>query len=187
MIRADLNKSGVMDGTVLLFVDDPFFLKSMCHSLKHLKTSVITAGNRQEALELCSNYEVDLALLDVRQQGHEAMQVLARLKKSQPDTEVILLSDPDHVAEAMEGMRHGAYEDITVPFELNSFIKKIQSALRRRKARRTMGRHESVLDMFENTMVAATFAQAGEFETAREINRDRCTGHRRNTSTRKRV
>ena len=161
-----------MNSTVLLVVEDPSFLQNLSGSLNHLKTSVVTAGNKHEALEVCSNHEFDLALLDIRQQGYDAMQVLARLKKNQPGTEVILLSDPENIALAMEGMRLGASDDITVPFDIDSFIKKIKSALKRRKTLLKASRKRSLLNVFEDTMVATTFAEAGEFETAQKIYKD---------------
>jgi len=158
-----------MSSTVLILVEDSSFLENLSESLKRLKASVVKAGNKHEALEVCSNHEVDLALLDVRCQGKDAMQVLARLKKSQPETEVILLSDPKNIAFAIEGMRQGASDDITVPFDIDSFTKAIKSALRRRKARLEASRKRTLLNVFEDTMMAATFAEAGEFETAQNM------------------
>jgi DNA-binding NtrC family response regulator len=158
-----------MNSTVLLVAEDSSFLQNLSASLKSLRASVVTAGSKYEALEVCSIQDFDLALLDIRQQGTDAMQVLARLKKNQPETEVILLSDSKHIALAMEGMRQGASDDITVPFEVDSFIKRIRSALRRRKAHLKASRKRSMLNVFENTMMAATFAEAGEFETAQKF------------------
>lgn len=157
-----------MNSTVLLVVDDSSFSQSLSGSLKRLKASVLTAANKREALEVCSSRDVDLALLDIRQKGKDAMQVLARLKKNQPETEVILLSDPKNIALAMQGMQQGASDDIIVPFDIDSFRKKIKSALKRRKARQ----QRNLINIFEDTMVAATFAQAGEHKTAQKIYED---------------
>ena len=158
-----------MSSTVLLVVEDSSFLENLSGSLKRLKASVVSAGSKHEALEACSNHEVDLALLDIRQQGNDAMQVLAHLKKNQPETEVILLSDPQNIAFVMEGIQQGASDDITVPFDINSFRKKIKSALRRRKAHLAASRKRTLQNVFEDTMMAATFAEAGEVETDQNI------------------
>ena len=160
-----------MSSTVLLLVDDSSFLQKLSGSLIRLKASVLTAESKQEALEVCSSHEVDLALLDIRRKGHEAMQVLARLKKNRPETEVILLSDPKNIAFAIEGMRQGASDEITVPFDIASLKKTIKSALRRRKANLEAFRKQNILDVFQNTMMAATFAEAGEFETAQDMSK----------------
>lgn len=124
-----------MSPTVLLVAEDSLFLESLSGSLKRFKASVLSAESKHEALETCSNHEVDLALLDIRQQGSDAMQVLARLKKNQPDTEIILLSDPKTVALAMEGMQQGASDDITAPFDIDLLKRKVTNALKRRNAR----------------------------------------------------
>jgi DNA-binding NtrC family response regulator len=162
----------VISPTVLIVAGDSSFLENLSRSLKRLRASIVKAGNKHEALEVCSTQKVDLALLDIRQQGNDAMQVLARLKKNQPESEVILLSDPENISFAMEGMRQGAFDEITVPFEIDSFRKTIESALQRRKARQKRSQKSNLLNAFENAMMAATFAEAGEFETAQNICND---------------
>lgn len=159
----------MMSSTLLLVVEDSSFLESLSGSLTRLKTSIVSAGSKREALEVCSNHKVDLALLDIRHQGNDAMQVLAHLKKNQPETEVILLSDQENIAFAMEGMRQGASDDITVPFDIDSFRNTVKSALRRRKAHLAANQKRTLLNVFEDTMIAATFAEAGEFETAQNM------------------
>jgi DNA-binding NtrC family response regulator len=163
-----------MSSTVLLVAEDPFFLQNLSGNLKQLRALVVTAESNHEALEVCANHEVDLALLDIRQQGREAMQVLARLKKNQPETEVILLSGPDNIAVAIEGMQQGAYDDIPIPCDRETLLQKVKSALKRKKARVCASRKRSLLNVFEDTMVAAAYAQAGEFDTAQKIHTEGC-------------
>jgi len=160
-----------MSSTVLLVVEDSSFLENLSESLKCLKASVVTAASKHEALEACSTHEVDLALLDIRQQGNDAIQVLSSLKKNQPETEVILLSDVKHIGLAMKGMQQGASGDIAVPFDIDLFKKIIKSALRRRKAHLKASRQLTLLNFFEDTMMAASFAEAGEFETAQNLSK----------------
>jgi DNA-binding NtrC family response regulator len=161
-----------MNSTVLLVAEDSFFLQNLSGSLKCLNTFVMTAGNKHEALEVCANHPVDLALLDIRRLDKDAMQILARLKKAKPETEVILLSGPDNIAVAIEGMRQGASDDITIPCDIAVLHQKVKNALRRIRERAETRKKRSLLDIFEDTMVAATFAQAGEFETALKIKAD---------------
>jgi DNA-binding NtrC family response regulator len=168
----------MMNSTVLLVAEDSFFLQNLSETLKRLRASVITAAGRNEALDICTRHDFDLALLDIRHQGHDAIQVLARLKRNQPETEVILLSNPENISLAMEGMRQGAYDDITVPFDIDLLRKKIKSALKRRTSRVKAGRKPALLNVLEDTMMAAAFAEAGEFETAKKIYQDGC--NRRN-------
>ena len=161
-----------MGSTVLLVVEDDFFQRNLADSLKKLKASVLTAGNKFEALEACANHDVDVALLDIRHNGNDTMQVLARLRKSRPETEVILISNAENIALSMAGMQQGATDDIIVPFEINTLTKKVRAALNRIRARSRAKRKTSLFSVFEDAMVAATFAEAGELETARKIFRD---------------
>jgi DNA-binding NtrC family response regulator len=158
-----------MSATVLIVADDTLFLQNLSGIVTRLKASLVTAGSKQEALEICALRPIDLALLDIRQHGKDAMQVLARLKHVQPETEVILLSDLDNIALVMEGMRQGASDDLTVPFDIAALRRKIVQALQRRKSRLKAGRQRMLMDAFQGTMAAATFAEAGEFEIARDL------------------
>ena len=161
-----------MGATVLLVVEDIFFQRSLADNLKKVKVSVITAGNKFEALEACANHDIDLALLDIRRQGNDAMQILARLKKNHSDTEVILISNEGNIAMSMAGMQQGATDDIIVPFDTGVLVKKIRAALKRIRARSRAKRKTSLFSVFENAMMAATFAEAGEFDTAEKIFRE---------------
>jgi DNA-binding NtrC family response regulator len=66
-------------------------------------------------------------------------------------------------------MQQGASDDIIVHFDVDQLRKKINSALKRRRAQLKASRKGTLLNTFQDAMVAATFAQAGEFETAQEI------------------
>ena len=158
-----------MDSTVLLVIEDRFFLQNLAKSLKKIKALVLTAENKYEALEACANHDVNLALLDIRHHGGDAMQILTRLKKKQPETEVILISNAENISQAMIGMQQGASDDIIVPFDVNVLVNKMRAALKRSKARARARRKGGLLNAFEDAMVAATFAEVGELETARKI------------------
>jgi hypothetical protein len=65
-------------------------------------------------------------------------------------------------------MRAGASTELSAPFDLAALRSAVSAALRRRKTRLARAR-PSLLERFQRAMSAATFAQAGEFDTAREL------------------
>jgi hypothetical protein len=67
-------------------------------------------------------------------------------------------------------MRAGASSELSAPFDLAALRSAVSAALRRRWTR--LDRGPSLLARFQRAMDAATFAQAGEFETAREMLED---------------
>lgn len=111
---------------------------------------------------------LDLVLLDVRRCEEELLGWLSALKQALPALEVILLNLPGQVPVSIAAMRAGATSELSAPFDLSALRDHVAAALRRRR-KRLDGARPSLLERFHRAMSAATFAQAGEFDTAREL------------------
>jgi DNA-binding NtrC family response regulator len=110
----------------------------------------------------------DLVLLDVRRCEDGLLGWLAALKRALPALEVVLLNLPGQVAVSIAAMQAGATGELSAPFDLAALRDAVSDALGRRRKR--LGRaRPSLLERFQRAMSAATFAQAGEFETARDL------------------
>jgi DNA-binding NtrC family response regulator len=110
----------------------------------------------------------DVVLLDVRREDDALLGGLALLKRAQPGVEVILLNLPGQVGISIAAMRAGASSELPAPVDLAALHATVSASLRRR-GKRLRARRPSLLERFQRAMTAATFAQAGEFETAREL------------------
>lgn len=158
-----------MSPLILIVMADSQFLQNLVSRIGLVQGKIISAANQFEALEISSGRKIDVAVLDIRDQGADSIRLLKSLKKEEPGIEILLLSSPESVPYAMEGMREGASDELMVPFDIRTLREKIQEAVERRKALKKKGRKRSLLDIFEGAMMAATFAQAGEYDSAREI------------------
>ncbi len=145
---------------------DPAFANILGNKLSGWGLSVVLQeGYIQPVSSAILAGEVDVLLLDIRDEGEKALSWLALVKEMMVDIEVLLINRPGEINIAMEGMRIGASDELTTPFDTAILKKKVLAAARRRK-RRLKGRRGEFLGMFQKAMAAATFAQAGEFETA---------------------
>lgn len=117
---------------------------------------------------LVQQEQVDVILLDVRRPEGGILRWLSALKGALPSLEVILLGMAGEIGVSIEGMKAGASYELSVPFDTAALRNAVSSALRRRNKRLPAAR-PSLREMFERAMTAATFAQAGDFETARQI------------------
>jgi len=117
---------------------------------------------------VATDEQLDLLLLDVRRGEDALLGWLSAIKQALPALEVILLNVPGQVAISIAAMRAGASTELSAPFDLATLRSAVSAALRRRKKRLVQAR-PSLLERFERAMSAATFAQAGEFDAAREI------------------
>ena len=134
-----------MKPRILIIFQDSFFLETLAEKLGQRKMSVLTADIGNGILEIPSGTHADVVLLDARYRGKGTMQALSSVKREQPDAEIILISSPDNIALSMQGMREGASDDITVPFDIDDLVEKVREALTRKRTRSKTKNKHSIL------------------------------------------
>ncbi|MHB8791691.1 MAG: hypothetical protein ACYDBT_17650 [Desulfobulbaceae bacterium] len=110
-----------------------------------------------------------VALLDIRGDITSALQWLRAAKKEQPGLEVLLINQSEHIEKSMAGMHAGASDELTLPLDLSELRRKIMAALLRWEKRSGRKRKKSLVLIFQEAMTAAAYAQAGDFDTAKEL------------------
>ena len=148
---------------------DPGFAASIAAWLRAWGLSVAVESDPTRLTpRVVADERVDVVLLDVRGREEALLAWLAALKRGHPALGVILLNASGQVAISIPAMRAGASAELSAPFDLAALHAAVAAALRRRRKRLDATR-PSLLERFRRAMSAATFAQAGEFETAREL------------------
>lgn len=74
--------------------------------------------------------EWDLVLLDLMLPGLNGLDVLRRIRATEADTPVILLTAKSDVEDKVAGLDLGANDYVTKPFEIDELLARIRSALR---------------------------------------------------------
>lgn len=72
----------------------------------------------------------DLVLLDLMLPGLNGLDVLRRIRATETDTPVILLTAKNDVKDKVAGLDLGANDYVTKPFEIDELLARIRSALR---------------------------------------------------------
>ena len=72
----------------------------------------------------------DLVLLDLMLPGLNGLDVLRRIRATEADTPVILLTAKNDVEDKVAGLDLGANDYVTKPFEIDELLARIRSALR---------------------------------------------------------
>ncbi len=118
----------------ILVVDDDKSIIESFRSLFRDMHVVLGAYNGREALTTLSENKIDLVFLDYRIPGEDGLEVLNRIKKSDPDVYVIIISGYGNFETIIQAMASGAFEYIEKPLDAKkvSFITK--RALEMRKA-----------------------------------------------------
>ncbi len=148
---------------------DTAFAESIGTRLERWGLSVAVESDLERVTPaLLDEGQVDVVLLDVRRHEDGVLRWLSSIKRIVPALEVILLNVAGEIRVSIEGMRAGASQELSAPLDIAALRSALSAALRRRK-KRLGGVRPSLLERFERAMSAATFAQAGEFDTAREM------------------
>ncbi|MDO3410253.1 response regulator transcription factor [Saccharibacillus sp. CPCC 101409] len=92
------------------------------------------AASGTEGLEIYRQGGWDLVLLDVMLPGLSGIEVLRRIRASDPRTPVILLTARDSVEDKVAGLDLGASDYVTKPFRIEELLARVRSALRVRAA-----------------------------------------------------
>ena len=114
---------------VLVVDDKENMLKLFCRILGD-RYQITTASDGRAGIETFRQGKFDLVVTDVRMPGMSGMQLLVECKRSRPDVMVILMTAYGEVSQAVEAMRHGAYDYITKPFDPDQMVIVIERALK---------------------------------------------------------
>jgi len=101
--------------------------------------STITAASGEEALEIVTNKEPDVILLDVMMEGMDGVEVLEKIRKNPTyqDIPVIMLTGVDDPDLVLHCIRLGAEDYVLKPFRREILMARIQAGLDKRQVSKT--------------------------------------------------
>jgi DNA-binding NtrC family response regulator len=117
----------------VLIVDDEKDLRDLLASVLEDHYDVALANNAAGLRQNFSQEAPDVVLLDVKLPDAHGLDLLPQIKKSWPETEVIVLSGHGTVSMAVEAGRRGAYNFLTKPFENEKLLADVKCAVERKQ------------------------------------------------------
>lgn len=116
----------------LLIVEDDADFRQICVQwFRRHGLNVVEAESGQEALHQCDQRHFDVAIVDMHMPGLSGLELLERLKSSNIETEVIILTGEGTIESAVEAMKLGACDYLTKPFPLAELEHRCQLAYER--------------------------------------------------------
>ena len=104
------------EATVLVVDDQPgvrFFLEEVLSEDGYL---VVAAESGEEALEHIATQRFDAAVIDLIMREVDGIEVLTALKRRAPDTAAIVLTAHGSLETAVEALRQGAHDYLSVSY-----------------------------------------------------------------------
>jgi len=146
------------DFKVLLVDDEQEFIETLSERLKMRDLDAKMALDGEQALESVRDEEPDVMLLDLKMPGMDGMEVLRKVKQAYPHVQVVMLTGHGSEKDEEQAKRLGAYAYLQKPVDLERLVITLRDAFRNKVAKK-----------IESSMMAATFAEAGDADTARRI------------------
>ena len=139
---------------ILLVDDEKEFVETLSERIRMRDHDSEIALNGEQALKKIDDDLPDVVVLDLKMPGMDGMEVLRRIRKAYPKVQVIMLTGHGSEKDEEDARKLGVFEYLQKPIDIETLMKKVKKAYKKK---------------FESSMMAATFAEAGEFDIAKEI------------------
>src|SRR5215210_187786 len=140
-----------MSPLILVVDDDPKVLSLMQRGLTFEGFRVDLAPDGDEALAIALDRPPHLVVLDVMMPGLDGIEVCRRLRASNRELAIMMLTGRASVADRIEGLNAGADDYLVKPFAFDELVARIRALLRRSGS----GEHE-VLDFDDLVLIPST-------------------------------
>jgi DNA-binding response OmpR family regulator len=118
----------------ILVVDDERTVRMMLEAaLRAQGYRVQSVGSGGDARELLASEEFDLVLLDLQLGDTDGIEILREIKEAWPATEVILLTAHGSINSAISSLRHGAFDYLLKPAQVNDIRERVERGLEQRR------------------------------------------------------
>jgi len=116
-------------GKILVVDDDANILKVIKMRLEAEGYQVTTAAEANTAQQLANENMFDFALVDLKLNGINGIQLMETLHQLNPEMPVIILTAYGTIKSAVEAMRKGAYSYLTKPFNYDELLLKTKNCI----------------------------------------------------------
>jgi len=120
-----------MSKKILVFDDDPRFLRLVEQVLTQKGYEVLTAGSGQEGLRVLFEHKPDLVLLDVVMPGMDGWQTCSRIRDVSDIPIIMLTGQRSAEEDIVRGLDHGADDYLIKPVGNRELVARIRTVLRR--------------------------------------------------------
>ena len=144
---------------VLLVEDEESILKVVKFNLELENYEVVTASDGKQALKYFKEQHFDLILLDIMLPEVDGFQVCEQIRLTDLKTPIMMLTAKDTALDRVAGLKRGADDYLTKPFNLEELLLRIQNLIKRssKSSKNTL----EVYEFGEHVVNFATFEAKG--------------------------
>ncbi len=113
---------------VLLVDDEAEFVDAFAERLRLRGFNPLVANSGEQALRMVDEEQVRIMVLDLKMPGIDGLEVLRRVKKKYPETQVIVLSGHGSMQDEEAARNLGAFEYLRKPADIGSVLEALKRA-----------------------------------------------------------
>src|SRR6187431_1659627 len=117
---------------VLVVEDNEPLRKAITQRLRESGFAVDETGDGPEGLWLASENKYTVAILDLMLPGMDGLDLLKKLRKTNDETSVLIITARDQVGDRVAGLDAGADDYLVKPFALEELLARVRALTRRK-------------------------------------------------------
>ena len=118
----------------IIIIDDEKSIRAALRDiLEYEGYEVDEAKDGEEGLDMLIKTRYDVALCDIKMPKMGGLEMLKKVSEAERGTQIIMISAFGNVENAVEATRHGAFDFITKPPDLNRLLITVRNAIERSK------------------------------------------------------
>src|SRR5450830_828063 len=125
-----MSPRAMSDETILVADDDPHIVELVSLYLRRAGYSIETAYDGDQALRKVSELQPSLIVLDIMMPGADGLQVCRTLRR-RGNIPILLLTARSSDIDKIAGLRFGADDYVTKPFNPDELVARVEAILRR--------------------------------------------------------
>ena len=110
------------DRSLLIVEDDKAFLVRLARAMEWRGFAVTTAGSVAEGLTQLETFSPAFAVVDMRLEDGNGLDVISALKKRRPDSRAIILTGYGNIATAVNAVKLGAVDYLAKPVDADDVV-----------------------------------------------------------------
>ncbi|MGH8696733.1 MAG: sigma-54-dependent transcriptional regulator [Burkholderiales bacterium] len=117
------------EARVLVVDDDPEVVRLLEQDLTSSGFTVFSACSGADGVRLLRETPVDAVVTDLRMPNVDGLGIVRAAAESQPDAKVIIITAFATIASAIDAVKHGAFDYVSKPFEIEELVLALERAL----------------------------------------------------------
>lgn len=150
---------------ILVIDDDPDILDVMTITLKDAGYSVICAPDGQTGILLAKSHSPQIVITDIKMPGMSGLDVLEKIKRIKPATEVIVTTGFADIKHAVKALQYDASDFISKPIDDDALHMALRRAMQRYTDKKQLSDYTALLEN-ENLKTSSELVKNVNFQSS---------------------